>query len=48
MTSLNPLFTIEDQLCEGICHHFRLTRDDARARALQLLRDVGIPEPERG
>ena len=47
MTSLNPLFTVESQLTETIRHHLRLGRAPARARALELLRAVGIPEPER-
>ncbi len=47
MTSLNPLFTIESQLCEGMRHHLGLDRRAAKARALELLRAVGIPEPER-
>jgi peptide/nickel transport system ATP-binding protein len=47
MTSLNPLFTIETQLCEGMRHHLGLDRRAARARALELMRAVGIPEPER-
>jgi peptide/nickel transport system ATP-binding protein len=47
MTSLNPLFTIESQLTEGMRHHLGIGRREARARALDLLRAVGIPEPER-
>ncbi len=47
MTSLNPIFTIEDQLGEGMRHHLGLDRKAARARALELLKIVGIPEPER-
>lgn len=47
MTSLNPLFTIESQLCETMIFHRGLSRKEARARALELLRIVDIPEPER-
>jgi ABC-type glutathione transport system ATPase component len=47
MTSLNPVFTIERQLTDGLEVHRGLRRDEARARALQLLRSVRIPEPER-
>ena len=47
MTSLNPLFTVESQLVETMRHHLRIGRADARARALELLKAVGIPEPER-
>lgn len=47
MTSLNPLFTIESQLCETLRFHLGLDRAAARQRALELLQAVGIPEPER-
>jgi ABC-type glutathione transport system ATPase component len=47
MTSLNPVFTIERQLTDGLKVHRGLRRGEARARALQLLRNVRIPEPER-
>ena len=47
MTSLNPVFTIERQLTDGLEVHRGLRRGEARARALELLRNVRIPEPER-
>ena len=47
MTSLNPVFTIERQLIDGLRVHRGLRRDEARATALELLRSVRIPEPER-
>ncbi|WP_293865538.1 ABC transporter ATP-binding protein [uncultured Alsobacter sp.] len=47
MTSLNPLFTVESQLVETILAHRPMGRRAARDRALELLRSVGIPEPER-
>jgi len=47
MTSLNPLFTIESQLCEGMLTHLSISKQEARERALDLMRSVGIPEPER-
>ena len=47
MTSLNPLFTVESQLVETILAHQPVGRSAARERALELLRAVGIPEPER-
>ncbi|CAH1667277.1 Glutathione import ATP-binding protein GsiA [Hyphomicrobiales bacterium] len=47
MTSLNPLFTVESQLGETMRHHLGLSRAEARERSLELLRAVGIPEPER-
>ena len=47
MTSLNPVFTIERQLVDGLKAHRGLKGTDARARALELLRGVRVPEPER-
>jgi ABC-type dipeptide/oligopeptide/nickel transport system ATPase component len=46
MTSLNPVFTIGMQVMEVIMAHERTSRADARARAVQMLQHVGIPEPE--
>jgi peptide/nickel transport system ATP-binding protein len=45
MTSLNPVFTVEDQIVEGIRAHFKVSRAEGRKRALQLLQEVGIPDP---
>src|SRR4051812_47371332 len=45
MTSLNPVFTVGEQIIEGILAHFKLPRAAARERALQLLQEVGIPDP---
>ena len=45
MTSLNPVFTVGDQIMEGILAHFKMPRAAARERALQLLQEVGIPDP---
>ena len=47
MTSLNPLFTIESQIVETLRAHLPLDRRAARARALDLLNAVGIPDAER-
>ncbi|MDK8872162.1 ABC transporter ATP-binding protein [Paracoccus sp. SSJ] len=47
MTALNPVFTVGEQLAEGLIVHRGLTRAQARARALELLHEVRIPEPER-
>lgn len=47
MTSLNPVFTIERQLTDGLRAHKGLNAEQARARALDLLLQVRIPEPER-
>jgi len=46
LTSLNPLFTIGAQLVETIRLHLKLSKADAKARAVQLLKEVGIPAPE--
>jgi peptide/nickel transport system ATP-binding protein len=46
-TSLNPVFRCGEQVMEAIIRHQRVTRAEARARTLQLFREVGIPEPER-
>jgi microcin C transport system ATP-binding protein len=46
MTSLNPLHTIEKQIGEALLLHQGLTGLAARARTLELLTQVGIPEPE--
>jgi microcin C transport system ATP-binding protein len=47
MTSLNPLHTIEKQVNEVLILHMGLDRTKARLRTLELLRLVGIPEPEK-
>ena len=47
MTALNPVFTIERQLTDGLMLHKGLSQAQASARALDLLRSVRIPEPER-
>ncbi len=46
MTSLNPVFTVGDQIEEAICIHEDVTRSEAERRVVQLLADVGIPSPE--
>jgi oligopeptide/dipeptide ABC transporter ATP-binding protein len=47
MTSLNPLFTIGRQVSEAIALHQGLSRKEAMNRAVEMLRRVYIPEPER-
>jgi peptide/nickel transport system ATP-binding protein len=47
MTSLNPIFTIGDQIAESIILHQKKTKEEAREIALELLRKVAIPSPER-
>jgi len=46
MTSLNPLHTIERQIAEVLAIHYGLTGVAARKRVIELLSEVGIPEPE--
>ncbi|MCL6626010.1 ABC transporter ATP-binding protein [Alicyclobacillus shizuokensis] len=45
MNALNPVFTVGDQIAEVVRMHERVTRDAAWARAVEMLRLVGIPEP---
>ncbi|MEI6734427.1 MAG: ABC transporter ATP-binding protein, partial [Comamonadaceae bacterium] len=47
LTSLNPLYTIGQQLVETIRTHLPLSEAQARERAVSLLRDTGIPAPEQ-
>jgi len=47
MTSLNPVFTIEKQLGEVLALRFGLDKHAARARSIEMLGTVGIPEPEQ-
>ncbi|MGE5590518.1 MAG: ABC transporter ATP-binding protein [Bacillota bacterium] len=47
MTSLNPVFTVGDQIAEAIQQHQGLSRQTALAQATEDLRLVGIPLPER-
>ncbi|NUP87941.1 MAG: ABC transporter ATP-binding protein [Burkholderiaceae bacterium] len=47
MTSLNPVFTVGDQLVEPLRRHLGLSRRQALERAQALLAEVGIPEPKR-
>lgn len=46
LTSLNPLFTIGDQLVDTIRTHLPMTASEAKAHAISLLAEVGIPAPE--
>ena len=47
MTSLNPTFTIGNQLMEAILLHTKRTHEEARLRAIEMLNLVGISEPEK-
>ncbi len=46
MTSLNPVFTIGDQIMEAILFHQGLNKGEARKRAIEMLERVKIPSPE--
>ena len=46
MTSLNPVFTVGDQIAEAAIIHQHLSRKAARARAIEMLKLVGIPDPD--
>lgn len=47
MTSLNPLYTVGEQIAETIITHMKTDKKEARTRALDMLRSVGIPAPEQ-
>ena len=47
MTSLNPSYTIGEQIIETIVRHRGVTRAEARERTVELLRRVRIPSPEQ-
>ena len=46
MSSLNPVYTVGSQIAEILRIHNRISRKDALARAVELLREVQVPEPE--
>ena len=47
MTSLNPLFTIGEQICGPLRRHLKMSKAQAQERALEVLNQVGIPAPEK-
>jgi oligopeptide/dipeptide ABC transporter ATP-binding protein len=47
MTSLNPVYTVGDQISEAIMLHQNASKQEAREQSINLLRMVGIPSPER-
>ncbi len=47
MTSLNPVFTVGEQVAEGIRHHQKVSRREAWDRAVEVLRRVKVPDPAR-
>ncbi|MFW5684866.1 MAG: ABC transporter ATP-binding protein [Spirochaetota bacterium] len=46
MTALNPILKIGDQITEVLLEHQHVSRREAYARAIEVLREVGIPSPE--
>ena len=47
MTSLDPTMTIGKQIIEGMMWHYNVPKDEAWKKAIELLREVGIDEPEK-
>ncbi|WP_199155866.1 ATP-binding cassette domain-containing protein, partial [Chromobacterium sp. ASV23] len=47
MSSLNPVFSVGEQIVETLTLHAGLSRSAAWKRAVELLREVGLPEPEK-
>lgn len=47
MTSLNPVFTVGEQISESIMLHEGLGKSEARGKAIEMLHRVGIPSPEK-
>ncbi|HEU4931997.1 MAG TPA: ABC transporter ATP-binding protein [Pyrinomonadaceae bacterium] len=47
MTSLNPVFTVGEQIAEALRLHRKLTRNDARKATIDAMREVAIPDPGR-
>jgi oligopeptide/dipeptide ABC transporter ATP-binding protein len=47
MTSLNPVFTVGEQIAEALRLHRKLSRKEARAAAIEAMREVAIPDPAR-
>jgi len=45
-TALNPVFTVGFQIAEGLRAHHRIPKREAKRRAIEILRRVGIPDPE--
>ena len=47
MVALNPVFTVGDQIIEAMRLHLDISESEAKKEAIELLRKVGIPEPEK-
>lgn len=46
MSSLNPVYKVGDQVAEGLIEHTGISKKEARAKVLELFRQLGIPDPE--
>lgn len=46
MSTLNPVYTVGNQIVENLMNHEKISKKDARSRAIKLLADLGIPNPE--
>ena len=47
MTSLNPVYTIGNQISEAVILHQRVSKQEARTRSIEMLDRVGIPAPHK-
>ena len=47
MTALNPVYSIGFQICENLTYHLSMKKKAARARAIDALKEMGIPLPEQ-
>jgi len=48
MTSLNPVIPVGEQIAEAVRLHLGLSRKDAAGKAVEMLKTVGIPSPQKG
>lgn len=47
LTSLNPVFTVGQQICESLVMHQGMNKKEAREKGIEMLKKVGIPSPEK-
>ena len=47
LSALNPLMRIEEQIVEGLKYHTKFTKEERKARVIELLKQVGVSHPER-
>lgn len=47
MTALNPVFTVGDQIAEGILVHRKVSKKEARSLSIEALKSVGVPDPAK-